>query len=117
MPELIRFESTKSMMRYLPPNGTAGFERSAVSGSSRVPLPPAMTNARILLRMEFLAATGRLSAGTVEGGSEHAKHQRGHACTWSQDRSCIRLRDLRRFPAGGAHRAGGGRRAPGRLRQ
>src|SRR5438067_11259105 len=29
------------MMRYLPPNGTAGLERSAVSGNRLSPLPPA----------------------------------------------------------------------------
>lgn len=31
MPELTQFESGKSMMRNLPPNGTAGFARQAVS--------------------------------------------------------------------------------------
>src|SRR5438045_2917015 len=35
--------NTKSMMRYLPPNGTAGLARSVVSGERRVPLPPAST--------------------------------------------------------------------------
>src|SRR4051812_38360005 len=46
MPELAMFDSTKSMMRYRPPNGTAGFARSRVSGESREPLPPAMIKAR-----------------------------------------------------------------------
>src|ERR1700734_441143 len=35
--------STKSMMRYLPPKGTAGLARSLVNGYSRVPFPPAST--------------------------------------------------------------------------
>src|SRR5580704_729208 len=34
---------TKSMIRYLPPKGTAGLARSRVRGKSRVPLPPART--------------------------------------------------------------------------
>src|SRR3954469_23236144 len=51
----MKFESTKSMIRYLPPNGTAGFERARVSGSSRVPLPPAMTNARTWLRIAAIS--------------------------------------------------------------
>src|SRR3954469_15977050 len=42
-PALARFESTKSTSRKLPPNGTAGLARSCVSGSSRVPPPPAST--------------------------------------------------------------------------
>src|SRR3989338_5847642 len=43
MPELTRFERTKSTIRYFPPNGTAGLERSCVSGCRRSPLPPAST--------------------------------------------------------------------------
>src|SRR4051812_10552377 len=35
--------STKSMMRYLPPKGTAALARSLVSGCRRVPFPPANT--------------------------------------------------------------------------
>src|SRR3984893_5307471 len=44
MPELMRLLRTKSMMRYLPPKGTAGLARSCVSGYRRLPLPPARTN-------------------------------------------------------------------------
>src|SRR5258708_690745 len=43
IPELMKLLSTKSMIRYLPPKGTAGFARSRVSGKRRVPLPPAST--------------------------------------------------------------------------
>src|SRR3954467_11125393 len=39
--ELTKFDRQKSMIRYRPPNGTAGFARSRVRGSSRVPAPPA----------------------------------------------------------------------------
>ena len=41
----MRLLRTKSMMRYLPPKGTAGLARSCVSGNKRLPLPPARTNA------------------------------------------------------------------------
>ena len=40
-PELTKFDSTMSMMRYRPPKGTAGLARSAVSGPRRRPSPPA----------------------------------------------------------------------------
>src|ERR1039458_1460360 len=43
IPELTKLLRTKSMIRYLPPKGTAGLARSRVSGKSRVPLPPAST--------------------------------------------------------------------------
>src|SRR5579862_3656035 len=43
IPELMKLLRTKSMTRYLPPNGTAGLARSRVSGKRRVPLPPAST--------------------------------------------------------------------------
>src|SRR5437762_12347539 len=43
IPELMKLLRTKSMIRYFPPNGTAGFARSFVRGYSRVPLPPAST--------------------------------------------------------------------------
>ena len=43
-----KFDSTKSINRYLPPKGTAGLARSRVSGCRRCPSPPAMTMARIL---------------------------------------------------------------------
>src|SRR6516162_8508199 len=44
---LARLDSAKSISRYTPPNGTAGFARSAVSGARRVPAPPASTIPRI----------------------------------------------------------------------
>ena len=47
-PEFTQFESAKSMMRNLPPNGTAGFARQSVSGPSRAPRPPARIIATVL---------------------------------------------------------------------
>src|SRR5687768_11982236 len=40
-----------SMRRYLPPIGTAGFERVAVRGNSRVPCPPPRMIASVSLDM------------------------------------------------------------------
>src|SRR5271154_1191300 len=51
MPELMRLLRTKSTMRYFPPKGTDGLERSRVRGNKRLPLPPARTNATILRRI------------------------------------------------------------------
>src|SRR5436190_2185605 len=45
MPEFTQFDSVKSMMRYLPANGTAGLARRSPSRHSRLPTPPASTNA------------------------------------------------------------------------
>src|SRR5216683_6358829 len=47
-PELAKLERTKSMIRYRPPNGTAGLARSWVSGASLRPSPPARIMARVL---------------------------------------------------------------------
>jgi len=41
MPELTTLDSVKSMMRYLPPKGTAGFARFSARRQSRLPSPPA----------------------------------------------------------------------------
>src|ERR1700733_12521721 len=43
MRPLTRLDRAKSTSRYRPPNGTAGLARSAVSGASRLPAPPAST--------------------------------------------------------------------------
>src|ERR1700683_379490 len=53
MPELMKLLRTKSMMRYLPPKGTAGFARSLVSGYNRVPFPPASTIPNTRSRIGF----------------------------------------------------------------
>src|SRR5208337_672260 len=49
IPELTKLLRTKSIIRYLPPKGTAGLARSRVRGWSRVPCPPAITNATVLI--------------------------------------------------------------------
>ena len=45
MSELTQFESVKSMIRYLPPNGTAGLARFYDRIESRSPSPPARITA------------------------------------------------------------------------
>ena len=42
-PALAKFDSAKSINRYVPANGTAGLARSFVSGCRRFPSPPART--------------------------------------------------------------------------
>src|SRR4029453_17169108 len=44
----MQFEMGISTMRYLPASGTAGLERSLVSGKRRVPAPPPMMIASVL---------------------------------------------------------------------
>ena len=46
-PELIQLLNGKSIIRYLPPNDTAGFATFAVSTPSREPCPPARSIAII----------------------------------------------------------------------
>ena len=49
MPEFTQFDSTKSMMRNLPPKGVAGLARFSVRPLSRSPRPPAMITASVPL--------------------------------------------------------------------
>src|SRR6266481_231304 len=67
-PLLRQLESVKSMMRYMPPNGTAGFARFLVSGYSRSPWPPAsnMTSVVAVARI----ASCRLDSGPSDHGSD-----------------------------------------------
>jgi hypothetical protein len=44
----MQLEMGMSTKRYLPPNGTAGFERCQVRGKSRVPAPPPKISAKTL---------------------------------------------------------------------
>src|ERR1700674_3639474 len=53
-----------STIRYLPPIGTAGFDRSFVNGNSRVPAPPPMMMARV----RCVVPGGRAGAGIVAAG-------------------------------------------------
>src|SRR6476469_1494317 len=43
----MQFEMGISTIRYFPASGTAGFERSRVSGNKRDPAPPPMMTARV----------------------------------------------------------------------
>jgi hypothetical protein len=45
MPELTAFDRVKSMIRYLPPNGTAGLARTEERIDRRSPSPPARMTA------------------------------------------------------------------------
>src|ERR1051325_3911541 len=47
MSELMQFEMGMSTSLYLPPSGTAGFERCCVRGDRRVPAPPPRITARM----------------------------------------------------------------------
>src|SRR6185295_15459571 len=52
--ELMQLEIGTSTRRYLPPSGTAGFDRSLVSGNRRLPAPPP----RITASSRCLSAIG-----------------------------------------------------------
>ena len=53
--ELMQFEIGMSTSRYLPPSGTAGFERSFVNGNRREPAPPPSITASTL-RLDAIAS-------------------------------------------------------------
>src|SRR5205809_959707 len=77
-PELMQFEIGISTMRYFPASGTAGLERSLVSGNRRVPAPPPMMIARefsvIVVGVEKLIdkreVTNRRDDGQVGAASQ-----------------------------------------------
>src|SRR5258707_15174306 len=58
--ELMQFQSVMSMMRYSPPNGTAGLARSRVSGHNRSPCPPA-SNTPMASRIADMADPPRVA--------------------------------------------------------
>ena len=55
MSELTQFDSVKSMIRYLPPNGTAGLARSWDRIERRSPSPPARITAIVRFTGSMLA--------------------------------------------------------------
>ena len=61
MPECIQFESVKSIIRNLPPNGTAGLVRQSVRTPKRSPRPPAKTRASVL----FVSRLTKRAAGDL----------------------------------------------------
>src|SRR5262249_23607903 len=52
MPELTQLESVKSMIRYFPAKGTAGFARLSVRTPRREPSPPARMTARVFMKTD-----------------------------------------------------------------
>ena len=69
-----------SISRYLPPIGTAGFDRVAVSGKRRVPCPPPRMTASVSLIMKpslrsGLAYCKRAAGGNSAGGFRRAAVQ------------------------------------------
>src|SRR5215831_5977999 len=68
IPEFTQFESVKSMIRYLPANGTAGFARFSVSTPSREPSPPARITARALIRGLVRRSRALVEAGIFRRG-------------------------------------------------
>src|ERR1700682_5503202 len=55
-PAFTRLDRAKTIRRYVPPNGTAGLARSAVSGNNRLPSPPARTMARTRIVLPSLSS-------------------------------------------------------------
>src|SRR3970040_2734669 len=51
-PELRQFDKAKSIIRYLPPNGTAGLLLKAVRGYNLSPCPPAKSIVTVSLRID-----------------------------------------------------------------
>src|SRR4029078_12880810 len=64
---------TKSMMRYFPPNGTAGLLRTSVRGRRRSPLPPAMIIPRT--RCGFILSLALSSLGGLGTPSDHTNYE------------------------------------------
>ena len=68
MSELTQLDSVKSMIRYLPPNGTAGLARSWERIERRSPSPPARITAIVRFTRSMLArAMRRANERTVAG--------------------------------------------------
>src|ERR1035438_3606311 len=65
-PECRQLERVKSMTRYLPPKGTAGFARSAVNGCRRDPLPPAR---------RMVSVSSAMGAPSMHGSYRSEEHK------------------------------------------
>src|SRR6185503_1994864 len=89
--ELMQLEIGMSTNRYLPASGTAGFERSRVSGKSRVPCPPPITTDRTLpvlgdirlvciIRESFLERGNGLSIACPPHAGQAASDKCGEIC-------------------------------------
>src|SRR5579859_3275032 len=109
-PEFTELLRTKSMMRYLPPKGTAGLERSCVSGCRRSPLPPASTTAstRLVGAIDAgLAAAIRVLPEVLLVGRLGSRGR-------GEERRSLGRRRRRGAPGGGDRRENGGSRWRGR---
>src|SRR3954466_14146120 len=69
-PPLARLDRTKSTIRKHPPNGTAGFARSAVRGARRLPSPPASTMPKTRGAAMGANPTRGVNASAGEGDGE-----------------------------------------------
>ena len=58
MPEFTQLQSVKSMIRYLPPNGTAGLARTEDRIERRSPSPPARITAMTGFTRSILRRVG-----------------------------------------------------------
>ena len=68
MPELTQFDSVKSMIRYLPPNGTAGLARTEDRIDRRSPSPPARMTAIVRFTGRHASERGRSGRDASTGG-------------------------------------------------
>src|SRR5258708_11185559 len=66
-PELRQLLIGISTSRYLPASGTAGLDRSFVSGNSRVPAPPPMMIASVLFWREYKSIRSEFLADSLLG--------------------------------------------------
>src|SRR5437867_11991319 len=89
--ELMQLEIGMSTNRYLPASGTAGLDRSRVSGKSRMPCPPPMTtdstlpvlgDIRLLciIRESFLERGNGLSIACPPYAEQAASDRSGRTC-------------------------------------
>src|ERR1700680_3617177 len=87
------FDRTKSTIRYLPPNGTAGLARSRVSGCSRVPCPPAIISANVLIWAKLIRSATPQGVGTIKSAGNSAfTHEYKGACAFRKAHAHIRRR-------------------------
>src|SRR5215208_2674765 len=108
MSELMQFETGMSMSRYLPPSGTAGFERNSVSGDRRVPAPPPRITARMFGLFGAMAHTFPVLFGKPINASIDPKRRAFQACaarlrfSYCYKRMFVRGRTAYCRPAGAA---------------
>src|ERR1035437_5151964 len=102
IPELMKLLRTKSMIRYLPPKGTAGLARSRVRGKSRVPLPPARTMPNTRRWNAPCAAKANSRSEILFSGNRPSQYSLLTRCHQTSRRGSLVLRTdyLRRRPIG-----------------